>query len=155
IRALDSSEEEPSRNLFLDVMGLPTVLYWDHVLTQAARYVIDSWPRSPAESKSGVIPALKALLTHPNAINFFPDSGHAAEIEKLGLLSCEHDPFFVTAVSQVFVQHGLEEHGSAVQGEELAFFGNIYLSASEQIPYNGRPALMKIRETALSRCEAN
>jgi hypothetical protein len=155
IPAPGSSEEEPSKNLFLDVMGLPTVLYWDHVITQAARYVITSWPRSPEESESGVTSTLKTLLTHPNAINFFPDSGHAAEIEKLGLYSCEHDPFFVTAVSQAFVQHGLEEHGSAVQCEELAFFGNIYLSASEQIPYCDQPALMKIRETALSRCKAD
>jgi hypothetical protein len=126
------------QNLFLDVLGLPTVFYWDHVLTQAARYLIAAWPRSPAESVSGVISKLKALMAHPLAVHFLPDSGHITELNRLGLASFAYDPFFVTAVSQVFVQHGEEAHGAPTHLEAVSFFGNLYLAATNNIPYGPR-----------------
>jgi hypothetical protein len=149
----DRPESEP-RNLFLDVLELPTVLYWDHVLTQAARYLIPSWPASPQESASGMMPKMKRLLTHPLAMHFFPDSGHAAELRKIGI-AFDHDPVFVTAVSQPFVQHGAEVHGAPACPEELAFFGNLYLAATAGIPYGGDPALAAVRQDALARCGAD
>jgi hypothetical protein len=151
----DSSARESPKNLFLDVLGLPTIVYWDHVLTQAPRYVIPSWPSLPEESEPGVMSGLNALLAHPNAMHFFPDSEHIAELDRLGIGSFDYDPFFVTAVSQLFVQHGLQQHGSPIRCEELSFFGNIYLSASEQIPYRHREALAKLSDAALSRCAAD
>ena len=149
----DRPENEP-RNLFLDVLELPTVLYWDHVLTQAARYLIESWPSSPQESASGMMPKLKRLLAHPLAMHFFPDSGHAAELRKIGI-AFDHDPVFITAVSQLFVHHGAESHGAPARPEELAFFGNLYLAATAEIPYGDEPALAAVRQDALARCGAD
>src|SRR5262245_29075178 len=48
------------KNLFLDVLELPTLLYWDHVVPQAARYVLQSWPSLPERSQTGVLRRLKA-----------------------------------------------------------------------------------------------
>ncbi len=150
----DHPDDEP-QNLFLDLLELPTVLYWDHLLTQAPRYLIQSWPSLPQDSTPGMLPKLKRLLGHPLAVHFFPDSGHAAEIHKIGIPPFDHDPVFVTAVSQLFVQHGAEVHGAPARPEELAFFGNLYLAASAEIPYGGEPAIAAVRQDALSRCEAD
>lgn len=150
----DRPAAEP-RNLFLDVLELPTVLYWDHVLTQAARYLIPSWPSSPQDSAPGILAKLKHLLTHPLAMHFFPDSGHAAELARSGIATFDHDPVFVTAVSQLFVDHGAETHRAPAHPEALAFFGNLYLAATTEIPYNGEPALAAVRQDALARCAAD
>ena len=150
----DAASGEAPCNLFLDVLELPTVLYWDHVLTQAARYLIQSWPSSPQESAPGMMPKLRRLLAHPLAMHFFPDSGHAAELRKIGI-AFDHDPVFVTAVSQLFVEHGAVAQGAPNRPETLAFFGNLYLAASAEIPYGGQPDLAAVRQAALARCEAD
>jgi hypothetical protein len=151
----DLASGRPSRNLFLDVLELPTVLYWDHVLTQAAKYIMRSWPSSPQQSPSGVMQQLKRLMTHPLAVHFLPDSGHAAELDRMGAVAFDYDPFFVTAVSELFVQHGREEHGPPLRPEKLSFFGNFYFAATEQIPYRDQADLRKLRHAALARCEAD
>jgi hypothetical protein len=144
-----------SRNLFLDVLDLPTVLYWDQVLPQAARYVLPLWPSLPEGSQHGAVRRLKELMMHPRAMHFFPDTGHSAELNKMGIISFDYDPIFVTAVSQVFVQHGMEAAISPMAEQEVAFFGNIYLAAAEQVPYSHRLDLVEIRQTALTRCESD
>jgi hypothetical protein len=147
--------EGTNRNLFLDILEVPTILYWDHVLTQAARYLIPSWPGCPQESVPEVVARMKHLLMHPLAVHFFPDSGHVAELERMGLATFDDDPVFVTAVSQLFVQHGAEAKGALLRPEELAFFGNLYLAATSEIAYVSDPSLAEVRRDALARCAAD
>jgi glycosyl transferase family 1 len=144
-----------SRNLFLDLLKVPTILYWDHVLTQAARYLIPSWPGGPQESVPDVAARLKHLLMHPLAVHFFPDSGHVAELERMGLATFDDQPIFVTAVSQDFVRHGAEAKGAPLRPEELAFFGNLYLAATSKVAYVSDPSLAQVRRDALARCVAD
>ena len=143
------------RNLFLDVLRVPTVLFWDHVLTQAARYTIQRWPKDPQDSAPGTVSRLKRLLQHPLALHFFPDSGHVAELERMGLASFDYDPVFVTAVSQLFVDHGTESPSQPATREQVAFFGNLYLAACAEIPYGDNPALRAVRHGAGVRCDAD
>ena len=94
-------------------------------------------------------------MTHPLAVHFVPDSGHAAELVRMGAVAFHYDPLFVTAVSELFVQHGLEGHGSPLRPEKVSFFGNLYFAATEQSPYRDRADLLKLRQAALVRCEAD
>ena len=112
-------------NLFLDVLELPTLLYWDQALTQASRYFIRSWPTGPSESRSGALGRLRELMTHPLAVHFFPDSGHKAEFERLGVGALSTARVFVTAVSDDFVAYGKTQR-SFEQTDRLAFFGNVF-----------------------------
>jgi hypothetical protein len=151
----DPSAHELAQNLFLDVLELPTLLYWDHVIPQSARYLLPSWPSLPNEAQSGVVCRLKKLMAHPCAMHFFPDSGHAAELSKLGIISFDYDPLFVTAVSQVFVQQGMDAETPSTRGQEPAFFGNVYLAAADKVPYGHEPDLAETRRAALAHCMNN
>jgi Glycosyl transferases group 1 len=151
----DPDRDGENRNLFLDILEVPIILYWDHVLTQAPRYLIPSWPDRPQESVPDVVARLKRLFMQPLAVHLFPDSGHAAELERMGIATFDDDAVFVTAVSQLFVQHGAEAKGPPVRPEQLAFFGNLYLAATSDIAYASEPSLAEVRRQALARCAAD
>jgi len=151
----DPHGDGANRNLFLDILEVPTIVYWDHVLTQAPRYLMPSWPSCPQESVPDVVARLQHLFTHPLAVHFFPDSGHVAELKRMGIASFDDDAVFVTAVSQLFVQHGAEAKGAPVRPEQLAFFGNLYLAATSDIAYASDPSLAEVRRQALARCAAD
>jgi hypothetical protein len=77
--------------------------------------------------------------------------GHAAELNKIGSVLHGYDPYFVTAVSQLFVEYGIENKDSPVERDRVAFFGNLYLNAEEQATYAEEPALLQVRRAALAR----
>jgi hypothetical protein len=147
---------ERPRNLFLDELGIPIILYWDHVLTQAPYYLTRHWPKNASESVGGALDHLRELLVHPRAVHFFPDTGHMDELHKLGIAALDDDPWFVTAVHQDFVAYGTRAFRFLRRrGDDLAFFGNIYLAASKRLPYEGAPGVSELRDRALVACAAN
>jgi hypothetical protein len=77
-----------------------------------------------------MMPRLQRLLTHSLAMRFFPNFIHADELRKIGI-AFDHNPAFVTTMSQPFVQHDAEVHGTPDRLEELAFFGSLYLAVTE------------------------
>jgi hypothetical protein len=159
----DNPSLDRSKNLFIDELRLPVVLYWDHALTQAASYLLKPWPRGPDESQPGSLGTLRKLFAHPNIVHFFPDSGHAQELTRLGLGAFNEDTWYVQGVLKTFMgacPRNDEGHGF---DNEVAFFGNLYLAASSKIPYAGDMALIQVRDRVkmassadwqLSPCEA-
>ena len=143
-------------NIFFDQLDLPTVLYWDHFLTQAPYYILHPWPRTPDESATGALDQLRKLLAHPRTVHFFPDSGHIEELRKLGLAAVDDESWFVTAVSMEFVFYGKRIFPFFRKFEDdLAFFGNIYLAASKELPYETESGIRGLRDRALAACAAN
>jgi len=151
-----NTETGRPRNIFFDQLELPTVLYWDHFLTQAPYYIIHPWPRTPSESVAGSFDQLRKLLAHPRTVHFFPDSGHIDELRTLGLATVDDQSWFVTAVSMEFISHGRCSFRILRKWEnDLAFFGNIYLTASKERPYDSEPVIREMRDQALAACAAN
>jgi hypothetical protein len=90
-------------------------------------------------------------MTHPLAVHFFPDSGHKAEFERLGVGALSTARVFVTAVSDDFVAYGKTQR-SFEETDRLAFFGNVYLAAAKNVTHGDAPGLLAIRQAALLAC---
>ena len=72
---INLEDGDVQKNVFFDILELPTILYWDHALIQAPGYVLRSWPSKPFYSTGMVRQSLRALLLHPLVYNFFNDFG--------------------------------------------------------------------------------
>ena len=144
-----------ARNFFIEELELPVVLFWDHAITQAARYLLRPWPNRPCESEVGARQRLRNLFTHPNIVHFFPDSGQAEELGRLEIGSFNDDSWYVQAMGKAFAESGSRAEDGEHFDEEVAFFGNIYLSASDRIPYAADPVLAWVRNQARGSCAAD
>jgi hypothetical protein len=139
-----------ANNVFLDLLQLPTVLYWDHVLTQAM-YSLRKTPSGPDDSSGGVIAELRRLFNHSRAFHFFPDSGHIAEVNRLGLGSFDASNHYVPGVSHKYVEYGERLRWRDGHDASVAFFGNLWLTAATRIRYP-QAELMEVRRQALDAC---
>jgi hypothetical protein len=137
-------------NLFFDVLGLPTILNWDHVLPQAPRYLLERWPANPAESEVGLVEVLRTLMSHPRIYHFISDTGHISEMRKMGISQFDCDVDFVGPLSNDFGR--FKRDSAAAQPEiDVAFFGNLYVAAAQDLRHE-QHELMAVRERALAAC---
>jgi len=137
------------RNLFLDDLELPTLLYWDHSLLQLPRYLLSPWPTGPEDSSAGVLRQLRTIFNHPRASHFFPDTGQIAELCRLGIAAFPADVAYIPGISHQYVDYGRSPDSPAGENDGVAFFGNIYVAAARRITY-GHEALFGIRQEALA-----
>lgn len=140
------------RNLFLDDLGLPAILFWDHALTQAARYLLNPVPERPSDSCEGILDALRGLFRHPRIVHFFPDSGHAKTLDELGVASFDDSAWYVQGVARPFAESGADFAGPEQYDEEVAFFGNLYLASAMAIPYSSHQGIAELRASVRTAC---
>jgi hypothetical protein len=143
------------RNIFFDDLELPAVLYWDHALTQAARYWLSAWPEQPGESDDGALDTLKELFSRPDVAHFFPDTGHAGALGELGIGSFDETAWYVQEVAKPFARAGSSAERPEKYQENVAFFGNLYLATSQAIPYSEVRGIAELRDKARMACAAN
>jgi glycosyl transferase family 1 len=136
-----------SRNLFIDELELPVVLYWDQALTQSGYYSLGPCPDGPSDARGGALEKLRTLFAHRGIVHLLPDSGHIEELRKLGIGSFGEDAWYVQGIGSAFLDAGLQMDRSRFD-DEAAFFGNLYLASSKRIRYAADPALAQLRERA-------
>jgi len=124
-----------------------------HVLTQAM-YSLPNPPSEADDSRGGVIAELRRLFTHPRAYHFFPDSGHIAEVNRLGLGSFDASNHYVPGVPHQYIEYGERLRWRGGHDARVAFFGNLWLTAATRIRYP-QAELMEIRRQALARCASD
>jgi hypothetical protein len=142
-----------SRNLFLDIEDLRTIMYWDHIIPQMARYIINKWPRKPGDSGGGVIDRMRGIMNHPRMAHFIPDSGHILELQKMQVMA-PADSLMVTSIPRVYLECGDRFFGRVPQNE-IAFFGNLYLASARSVDYEQGAAIGAIRKRAFDALEAD
>jgi hypothetical protein len=143
-----------SHNLFFDVPGLRMIMYWDHIIPQMTRFIINRWPSQPSNSGEGVLSRMRDVMRHPRMVHFIPDSGHVMQLQKMQVLSASTDYSMVTNIPRVFIESGEHNVGRAPE-HQIAFFGNLYLAAARKINYGEHAALREIRETALDALQTD
>jgi hypothetical protein len=152
---LNGKGPEPSHNLFLDILDLPVIFYWDQVIPQLARYVASRWPSHPAESTAGILNRMQEVMTHRNAVHFFPDTGHIKRLQEMGIVGLSPDSWMVTSVPMTYVDYG-DQHGDICNfGNQLAFFGNLYLAVAKDMDCGRETELLRIRASALAVAGSN
>jgi hypothetical protein len=142
-------DDDIVRNVFMDILELPTIFLWDHALVQAPRYVLPFWPPEPLYSTPGVKQAIRSLLLHPLSFHLFFDTGQISEFRRLGIASFDDENYAVCGgVSQEAIDCGRNNDGEQGVNHSVSFFGNFYMGAERQIRYRDKE-LTAIREAAL------
>jgi hypothetical protein len=119
----DSSEEE-ANNLFTDILSIPLVLPWDHVLTQAPIYFVrDCLNSEPA--RRGALATISSRLNKRLHHHFFFDSGHVNAYEDLGLLPRGRWKTSLEPAHEHFIEQGKSPRVAEVT-DRVGFSGNIY-----------------------------
>jgi hypothetical protein len=73
------------RNLFTDVLDIPTLCLWDHAPLELADQLLAPLPADPAGSRRGALRQLRSALDHPRVIHWSRDRGQTRAMVELGL----------------------------------------------------------------------
>lgn len=138
------------QNIFRDILQIPTIMLWDHGLFQFPKLILEPLPRESGEAADGAIRRLREVLDHPLYFHYSPDRGHIAALDKLGVLDSGGVRFFLQPAYPNFVRHGYRSAPSDVFRTRLAFAGNVYLQASQTLPFRGQPVLEGIEARILA-----
>ncbi len=129
------------RNLFTDVLSIPLVLKWDHLLTQAPNYYLEEMYQAPQQT--GALAVLRAGLANRLNRHYVPDSGHIAEYEGLKLLSPDSAARYMSSPDAHFVEAGVVPP-NATEKNRVAFAGNIYTARGSKLHFLQYPLIREI-----------
>jgi hypothetical protein len=126
-------------NVFMDLLGIPLMLLWDHGLFQFPSIVLNP-PESPEASSGGAIRRIREAINHPLAFHYPIDIGQVAEMKRIGLLE-DRNVFPMPSLAYgPFVDQGMASHPREYE-RDLAFVGNVYLSEQYQKAPDQHPEL--------------
>ena len=139
------------QNIFRDILQIPVIMLWDHGLLQLPRWCLSPLPDTPSQSTTGSIQKLREALNHPLYHHYSPDSGHMMAFDRLGILSRDKVKVFLQPAYPNFVKHGYRVVDRSAFRARVAFAGNVYLQASQELPFRDEPVLTEIEERVLAR----
>lgn len=146
---LQAQDGEPGSddadNLFADMLSVPLVLNWDHILTQAPQYYLLS---RMDEVRSGAIRTLRHRLGHPMLRHYSPDTGHIAAFERLGILEPGRSKHYFPGARDHFVEAGRTVATPETKGR-VGFAGNIYAARGEKLAALKDPVIRELDEAIL------
>ena len=131
LQFLDRREEPDSKNLFTDILSVPCILPWDHLLTQAPVYAFRS--RLTASQRYGALTRIRRLLQNPLYRHYVLDSGHAQIYQELGLLESHQVRRYISGAQDHFVEQGEVVRAPRIT-DRVAFAGNVYAAAHHTSP---------------------
>jgi hypothetical protein len=147
------------RNIFRDILRVPTLMLWDHGLLQLPRQILNHNPGTPEESQKGAIRRIRRILNHPLYLHYSPDKGHIAALDKLGIVEAKKVRFFLQPAYPNFVRHGYRTPPRNLFRSTVAFAGNVYLKAARDLPFRQNPVLagiesrvLEAKKTRLTEC---
>jgi hypothetical protein len=138
------------RNVFKDILEIPTLMLWDHGLLQLPRQILNHWPNTPAEAMGGSIRRLRKALNHSLYLHYSPDRGHIAALDKLGVIKSSEVRFFLQPAYPNFVRHSYRTAPPTAFHTRMSFAGNVYLQAARDLPFRRQPVLAGIESRVLA-----
>ncbi len=138
------------KNVFKDILEIPVLMLWDHGLLQFPSQILRPLPKMPEDSSGGSIRRLREALNHPLFIHYSPDRGHIAALDKLGVIDSNKVRYFLQPAYPNFVRHGYRSPPDNIFRTRIAFAGNVYLQASQKLPFRDQPILAEIERKVLA-----
>jgi Glycosyl transferases group 1 len=138
------------KNIFRDILEIPTIMLWDHGLLQLPQQILGPLPNSPADSSGGSIRRLKKALDHPLFMHYSPDRGHIDVLDKLGVIDRGKVRFFLQPAYPNFVRYGYRTTPAGAYRTRVAFAGNVYVKGAEALPFRNQPGLAEIEARVLA-----
>lgn len=138
------------KNVFTDVLNIPTILIWDHGMLQFSQLLLHNLPDLPGSALSGCVETLRRALNHPLYLHYSPDRGHIAAADSLGIIDAANvRPF----VHFAFPTYARRDRDPATADDRfrsrIAFAGNLYLEKSETRAWRAHPELARIEGAML------
>ncbi len=127
-------------NIFTDILEIPLVLPWDHGLLQFPSMVLWQLPTGPEASSEDAIQRVASRINHPLIHHIAIDSGHVAEMRRLGLLTSPNVTFMPAKTSWPYIRHGRSLAAERRFDEDVAFVGNISLNRARAVFPEGSAA---------------
>ncbi len=141
---LSSSLLIPQGNVFADDLGLPIVLLWDHLITQAPQFFLGSQPVQRANSRTGSLAKIRAGLAQDNFVHYIPDSAHIQIFARLGILKARCVQRYVVPAHHVFLSNRLPSSNELIT-DRILFAGN--LSSSKLMPkFGDDPVVQEVED---------
>jgi hypothetical protein len=137
-------------NLFHDILQIPAIMLWDHGLLQFPKLLLAPLPKNPAEATSGSLARIRRMLDRPLYHHYSPDKGHIAVMDKLGIIDSSKVHLFLQPAYPNFVRHGSQNPATNAYRTRVAFAGNVYLRASQNLPFRNQPVLTGIEARMLN-----
>jgi hypothetical protein len=129
------------RHLFRDILGIPTILIWDHGVLQFSREILSSLPNGLDDSADGCIDRMRNALDHPLFIHYSPDRGHTTLMRELGVLVNQPvHPFLHVA----FPAYTRPVEPNPAYERRIVFAGNLYLDRASHLEHRGHETLARI-----------
>jgi hypothetical protein len=142
------------RNIFRDILRIPSLMLWDHGLLQLPRQILNHNPATPDESQKGAIRRIRRELDHPLFIHYSPDKGHIAELDKLRIVDAGKVHFFLQPSYPNFVRYGYRTPPRNAFRSTVAFAGNVYVKGAEGLPFRNQPVLGGIESRVMEAKKA-
>lgn len=136
------------RNVFLDLLQIPTLVTWDSVVQFPVQLMGGNVPPTPKWSQGGMVERTRAVMNHPLLFHAAYDRRQIADMEELGLIEpgrVVHTPVFAY---QKFIDHGLTWDPAASMIEQVAFTGTITTGGMDEILAR-QPVLPAIEQRAI------
>jgi hypothetical protein len=143
------------KNIFRDILHVPSLMLWDHGLLQLPRQILNHNPETPEESQKGAIRRIRRALNHPLYLHYSPDKGHIAALDKLGIVEARKVRFFLQPAYPNFVRYGYRTPPRNLFRSTVAFAGNVYLKAAENLPFRKNPRLAAIESRVIETKKAH
>jgi spore maturation protein CgeB len=140
-------------NIFTDILGLPTILLWDHVITQPAYLVLGDLPLSRRQGEFGAVAKLQKALSNNRFRHFIPDTGHIEAVSDLGILTSRHVRPYIVPAHTSFLAQTPEE--TPARSDSILFAGNLYSSATKTFDADERPLVAQIAQSMTDRKKSN
>ncbi len=142
------------RNIFRDILRVPTIMLWDHGLLQLPRQILNHNPESPEESQKGAIRRIRRILDDPLYLHYSPDKGHITALDQLGILEASKVRFFLQPAYPNFVRYGYRSIPRNLFRTTVSFAGNVYVKAARDLPFRKHPLLAAIETRVLDAKKA-
>ena len=132
------TSDSKGRNLFSDILEIPTLLIWDHGALQFAGLLLQPLPTGVPESSDGCIGRLRKALDHPLFLHYSPDRGHTAVMRDLGVLVEQPVQQFLHIAFPAYTRP--VEKNPAIKSR-IAFAGNLYSEHARNLKYRQHETL--------------
>lgn len=129
--ALYFFQDEAGKNLFSDILNVPLVLPWDHLLIHAPMYYLgDRMYQHP--QRAGALDEIRQGLRHPRSRHYVADSAYVEIYEGLGLLGPGPTQRYHFGADNNFLRAGVASSNPGLRGR-IGFAGNIYTALGSKL----------------------
>jgi hypothetical protein len=131
-------------NVFTDILKVPTILLWDHIITQAAHHVFGTLPTVRRDGQFGALKQLRMALANPRYLHVVPDSGHIDALLELDLLGSTRVEKYVVPAHAGFLR--TDDASSPPNTTSLLFAGNLYGDTRRAFDPADQPLLAELED---------